>query len=47
MGKFVFYNPKTGKKERHICCPGCCEFIPVSEYDQHECPNEYERIMWM
>jgi len=47
MGKFVFVNPKTGKKERHICCAGCCEFIPTSEYDQHKCPNEYERLMWL
>jgi len=43
----IFVNPKTGKKERHICCVGCCEFIPESEYDKHVCPNEKARIMYL
>jgi len=25
MQKFI--NPKTGKKEKHIQCPACCEWI--------------------
>lgn len=43
----IFINEKTGKKERHICCSGCCEFIPTSEYQNHKCPDERLRIQFL
>ena len=49
MGKHIFINPKTGRKERHIQCPACCKFIPESEYTEHKCEEQKHNIgiMWM
>jgi len=38
MQKFI--NPKTGRKEKHIQCKACCEWIPESEFMDHECEEQ-------
>lgn len=32
---FRFLNEKTGKKEKHVQCLSCLDFIPESEYFVH------------
>jgi len=39
----IFVNEKTGKKEKHIQCSNCLEYIPYSEYDKHTCENMLNR----
>lgn len=32
----IFINEKTGKKEKHYQCAGCCEWIPFSNTNHHK-----------
>jgi len=47
---YVFINKNTGKKERHIQCVGCLEWVPASEYSRHECKTkeqQRDRLLWL